>query len=396
MKIKMLGVAVLAAMGTACTPQPIDPTDIAEVTRANNDFGLSLLQQEHGDKPTENIFVSPLSVFSALAMTTNGADGQTLVDMENTLAFDGVSLTDMNAEYQTLIADLDKIDPKVDISLANSIWYRDGFDVKQDFVDAVQSNYEAEIQALDFSSPNAKDQINNWVDDKTNGYIDKIVEQITPSHVMFLVNALFFKGKWDEGFDSDNTQDRPFTLDDNTLVQAEQMMATESNRLVFRNQEVSLVEMPYKKEGFSLVLVKPENGTVDQLLSSLTMDDLNSWIGNVSESEVTIQVPKMKIEYESELNQSLIDLGMEVAFTAGAADFTGIADAELSISEVKHKTYLEIDESGTTAAAVTSVGVVETSLPIVEEYRFDSPFLIFLRERDSGLVLFSGKIMDPR
>lgn len=396
MKMNWLNLVILLALGTACSPRPINPSDIAEVTRANNQFGLQLLRQEHLDDPTENIFISPLSVFSALAMTTNGADGQTLVDMETALSFDGVSISDMNAEYQTLIADLDNIDPKVEINLANSIWYRNGFEVKPEFLDAVQQHYEAKIQSLDFSSPAAKDQINNWVENKTNGYIEEIVDQISPLHAMFLVNALCFEGQWEEGFQTDATQERGFSLEDSSFIQVEQMIATESNRLVFRNEEISLVELPYSKEGFSLVLVKPENGTVDQLLATMSMDDLNSWIGEVRESEITLQLPKMKVEYKSELSQSLINLGMESAFTPGVAEFTGISDTDLQISEVMHKTYLEVDESGTTAAAATSVGVRFTSLPMIEEYRFDSPFLIFLRERDSGLVLFSGKIMDPR
>ncbi len=388
---------LLVTLFTACQPVNVNPQEFSDVTRANNDFGLNLLLEEHKSKPTDNVFVSPLSVFSALAMTTNGADGQTLTDMENTLEFEGVSVGDMNEQYQILIESLEHIDPKVEVSLANSIWYKEGFDVKAAFLDITQNQYEAEVQQLDFSDPAAKDAINKWVDKNTNGYIDKIVDQITPSHVMFLVNALFFKGKWEEGFDDEDTRDRPFTLEDGSVVQAEQMFASETDRLVYRNQDVSLVELPYKKDGFSLVLVKPEKGTVDQLLSNLSMTDLNGWIGQVAEEEIQLQVPKMKIEYESTLNETLKNLGMEIAFEGGMADFTNIADAELSISEVKHKTYLEVDESGTTAAAATSVGVfVNTSIPITVDYFFDSPFLVFLRERESGLILFSGKIMDPR
>lgn len=380
----------------SCTTIQIDPAQFEDVTDANNSFGLNLLLEEHQEKPSENIFISPLSVYSALAMTANGASGQTLSEMENTLQFDGVSLSDMNAQYEQLITQLESADKKVEFTLANSIWYKDEFSVSPAFLNSISGPYQAEITSLDFSDPKAKDEINDWVRKETNGKIESIVDEITPAHVMFLVNALFFEGKWTEGFKESDTRDRTFTLEDNTAITVPQMASVETEYLVHRNEEVSLTELPYKEDGFSLVLVKPEGGTVDQLLQSMSMDDLTGWIDELTLQEISLRLPKMTIEYESLLNQSLQDLGIQTAFQAGRADFSNLGEGELSISKVLHKTYLEVDESGTTAAAATSVGVVATSFTPTVNFFYDSPFLIFLRHRESGLILFSGKIMDPR
>lgn len=387
---------VLAASLFCCNPMQIPPAQFEKVTTANNNFGLNLLLEEHKDKPTENIFISPLSVYSALAMTANGASGQTLSEMENALAFDGVSLTDMNAQYELMITQLEAADKKVEFNLANSIWYKDGFAVNPTFLNTISDAYQAEITSLDFSDPKATDEINDWVNKETDGKIDKIIKEINPDHVMFLVNALFFEGKWTEGFEESDTRDRTFTLEGNTTIMVPQMSSTETERLVYRNEDVSVTELPYKEDGFSLVLVKPENGSVDLLLNSMSTQDLDGWIDQLTSTEVSLRLPKMTIEYESLLNQSLQDLGIETAFLAGEADFSALGEGELSISQVIHKTYLEVDESGTTAAGATSVGIINTSVPVTIDYVYDSPFLIFLRHRESGLILFSGKIMDPR
>lgn len=379
----------------ACQTVTLNPKAYAELTRANNDFGLRLLQEEQTAYPDSNLLISPISVFSALSMTANGANGHTLTEMESTLGFGQATIDDINEEYRYLIEHVGRADNKVEVRLANSIWHHDDFSVRSGFLNTAKSDYAAEVEALDFADPGSPATINRWVDQATNGHIKEIIQQISSEQRMFLINALYFQGDWLVAFDEELVAMRPFRLADSSTVQLEQMISRETSRLAFANEEVEMVELLYGNGTFSMLLLKPRQESLADFLTNLRMSELESWMAQLSGQEINLQLPKLTLAYQTGLKDQLERMGMERAFSGGA-DFSNLSPQSVQITGVQHKTFLEMDERGTTAAAVTSVGIGVTSLPATPTFRFDSPYLLFLRERESGLIMFAGKILDPR
>lgn len=373
-----------------------DHQEVCELNAATAQFGLSVMQRLHQDEPDKNIIISPVSIATALSMTTNGARNVTHEEMMTTMKVGSWPQEKLNAAYQDFLTTVPEIDPKVRLNIANSIWYKEGFPVKQDFIDANRTFYQSEVKPLDFNSPGAPDAINNWVDDKTEGLIDKIIDQVPGNIVMYLINAVYFKGTWLRPFDKDKTEDRPFTKADGSKVTVE-MMNHGQTVLPYRGAEkYQAVDLAYGDSVFSMTVILPREGfSVDDIIADVdeTFWQEQNW--TFANQELFFAMPKFKLEYEATLNQPLSDLGMPTAFIGGLADFRNIAEAELSIDEVKHKTFIEVNEEGTEAAAVTSIGIVETSVPQIPYVILDRPFLLVIRENRLGSVLFMGKVMDP-
>ncbi len=377
-------------------PRPLDVSEVA-VVNANNRFGFDLLRELNAADPDSNIFISPLSASMALGMTLNGAAGSTYDAMRMTLGFGDLSNEAINQSYRGLIDLLVDLDPRVTFGLGNSIWYRQGFPVEQDFLDTTGEYFDAEVAALDFNDPASVGVINGWVADKTAGKIKEIIEPpIDPMTVMFLINAIYFNGTWTYEFDPAETEEAPFHRPDGSTVPV-MLMAQETDLAYVNNERYQAVDLPYGGEAYSMTVVLPrEDVSIDSLVAEL---DAGSWEAMLAGARVTgleLRLPRFKLEYEKVLNDALKALGMGVAFTGGAADFSRIAAGrELFISRVKQKTYVEVDEEGTEAAAVTVVEMRETSVPSGPPVmRVDRPFLFAIRERFSGTVIFVGKIVD--
>ncbi len=386
----------------APSPQPTvnldcnDHQEVCDLNVATAKFGLSLMQQLHQEQPDKNIIISPVSIATALSMTTNGARGVTKEEMLKTMKVDTWSQEQLNAAYQDFLTTVPSADPKVTLNIANSIWYKEGLPVKSAFVEKNQTFYNSEVTALDFSDPSAKNTINGWVNDKTEGLINKIVDQIPPQMVMYLINAVYFKGDWLRPFDTKMTGKRPFNLADGSTVEVDMMNKGQVRLPYLATQDFQAVDLAYGDSVFSMTLILPNQGVaMDQIIDGFddTFWQERNW--QFANREVLFSMPKFKLEYETSLNETLKAIGMPTAFDANMADFRDIAEAELFIDQVKHKTFIEVNEEGTEAAAVTSIGVGTTSVPQYPIVVLDRPFVLVIRENRLGSVLFVGKVMNP-
>ncbi len=370
-----------------------------QIVESNKKFGLNLFKkvvvQEDASK---DIFISPLSVSMALGMTLNGADGTTYDAMQQTLAFEGLTNEEINKAYHDLIDLLTKLDDKVLFEIANSIWYRNTFQVENSFLETNKNWFDAEISASDFNNPGTVDIINNWVSDKTHEKIKTIINNIDPNTVMFLINAIYFNGTWKYEFDKDDTYVTQFNLDNGSVADCEMMQITGEYKY-FRDSNVQIVDLPYGDGEFSMTVFLPARGNnINEFVNTLDESQWDYYLTNMQADSGTIELPKFKLEYKLTMNDVLKALGMEVAFNPSAANFSRInATAQLFISKVLHKTFVKVDEEGTEAAAVTAVIINLTSVGDLEKFnmRVDRPFVFTIRENHSGSILFIGKMMQP-
>lgn len=381
---------------TSTGPEPLRPLSQAEsrVIQSDNAFGLNLFAGLSSSASDKNIFISPLSVSMALGMTLNGADGETRAEMETALQKQGLSEEDINASYQFLIDALTNLDPKVKLNIANSIWYRDSYQVEQAFLDLNKSYFNSEVAALDFTDQASLGIINGWVDKQTNGLIDQILQQIKAEDIMYLINAIYFKGDWKYQFDASKTEDRSFfNIDASTSTVP--MMTMHHEIPYAANDDVSLIDLPYGDSLFSMTIVLPNNPEdLDTIAANLETATWDQWTQQLQPVELDIFLPRFKLEYKESLVGVLKSLGIDKAFDSAKADFTRISQLDdLHISEVLHKSFVEVNEEGTEAAAVTSVTIGVTSIgPEPTAFLVDRPFLFFIKERQTGSILFVGQV----
>ena len=389
----------------ACSHNPTKPDEgilrdltasEKKLTESDNRFGLKIFQQINSQEGNKNIFISPLSISMALGMAYNGAEGNTKEQMRQVLEYDDLNDREINESYKSLIELLSNLDPKVIFNIANSIWYRDGFEVEDEFINLNTSYFDAVVRELNFSDEGAADIINDWVSENTKDKIKEIVEKpINPLTIMFIINAIYFKGTWTYEFDEEYTTDDKFYLSDGSQITCE-MMHQKCDLGYFENDDFQVVDLPYGDEQYSMTVFLPKPGRdIDSLITDITDENWNRWLSFLSTQEVNLYLPKFKLEYYKKLNYDLQALGMTDAF--GNADFTRITkDGEIYISDVKHKSFIDVNEEGTEAAAVT---VIEFRVESVEDsptvMRIDRPFLFAIRENSSGTILFIGKIVEP-
>lgn len=379
--------------------KPVDLTDKqVQVINSSNTFGFDLFRTAYSNAEDKNNFmISPLSVSMALGMTRNGAEGNTLDSMTSCLRFSGMTDLEINQTYKFIIETFTTLDPKVKLSIANSIWYRNGFNVEQDFINTNSNYFNAQVSPLDFNSPGAVSTINSWVSDNTNKLIPTIIDQISNDMVMYLINAVYFKGQWKYRFDTKNTTGKPFHLADGSDITVPAMLG-DIKVPALSADNFTIVELPYGQGNFSMSILLPDaDASINDIVDELTLENWNSWKPLFSETEVSIQLPKFKFSYnEEKMKELLSSMGMGIAFDDSQADFTRINQAGgLYISEVKHKTFIETNEEGTEAAAVTSVGIEVTSVPEVLEFLVDRPFVFLINEKSSGTILFVGTVYNP-
>jgi len=367
-----------------------------KLVQAGNTFSFSLLSKCL-DGTVENRMVSPLSVSLALSMTLNGAAGTTLDAMQKALGLDGLTVAEINGIYSDLMAALVKADPTVTMNIANSIWIRKDFPVLDSFVQTNQSYYQAEVSRLEFNAA-ALTTINNWVSDKTNGKIPTILKEISSNEIMFLINAIYFNGKWKYQFETAKTANEQFTCKDKSVVSVP-MMKMENSFGYTVQQGYKAMKMPYGAEKFQMTLLLPDAGTTpDQLAAGLNPDKWSALNAALqTKTKIPVWIPKWKFSWNITLNDVLSKLGMAIAFDSNNANFSGInAQNQLFLTTVIHKTYMDVNESGTEAAAVTSVGVGTTAMPVdPPAFYLTRPFLFFITEEDTGAILFAGKVENP-
>ena len=341
--------------------------------------------------------ISPMSISLALAMVYNGTNGDTKKQMEDMLHKSGLTPDDINQSYKELVSALSSHDPKVELAISNAIFYRNTFSVKNDFITTNQNYYQAEVAGLDFTkTAETLNKVNGWVNTKTKGKIDKIIEQVNPEDVMYLLNAIYFNGEWQYRFDPKETIDMPFTKEDNQVVQVP-TMSIENPYKLYSHDSFQMLEMPYGSGKYSMLIFLPASGkNTNNVISLLTAENVNDWIAKMTEQKKKVYLPKFEFKFEESLVDELQVLGMTDAFNDAKANLSGISDAtKLVISEVMHKSYIKVDERGTEAAAVTGITIGVTSMPIDNSFRADHPFVFAICEKDTKAILFIGKVMNP-
>jgi serine protease inhibitor len=394
----LLLVAIIAsACNEATAPEgPITalPRELSaaesKVIEGSNDFAFDLFRTGNLAQHKANVFISPLSASMALGMTANGANGPTYDEMRSALRLAGATREEVGGGYKSLIGLLRGLDPKTNFTIANSIWYEQSLPVNASFLDESKQYFDAQVNALNFADPSAVTAINSWVSDQTNKKIPTILDSIAKDEVMFLVNAIYFKGIWQTQFDKAKTVDAPFHAADGTTAMVP-MMARAKGVQFTANADYSAVDLPYGNSAFTMTVVLPR-GDIDAFAESVDRQKWNSLVSSLHESDVEVFLPRFRMEWKRELNEDLQQLGMRLAFIGDEADFTRISPLgnHLYITKVVQKTFVDVDEQGTEAAAVTSVGIGLTSAP--PTFRADRPFLVVIRERFSGTILFIGKI----
>lgn len=361
----------------------------------DNDFAFDLFKTTCKFENESNVFVSPLSVSMCLSMVLNGANGETRAEMEKALHVAGFSPDDINDYCKTLREALIKVDPSTEMAIANSIWSRLGFPVKSDFLQVNKLNFNAEIKEADFNDPNTLKQINGWCAKNTNNKITEIIDYIPGDAVMYLINAIYFKGIWCSKFKESNTSDRNFYTEKG--VKQVKMMSQKSEFNYASDENADYLELPYGNKSFSMITMLPREGkTVDDVILNLNQDSWSAALENMYSVEVNLQLPRFKTECKYMLHEEILpSMGMELPFGPGA-DFSGISDVSVFISRVIHKTYLEVNEKGTEAAAVTAVEMKESSAGLgPRNYIVDKPFVLAIYEKSTGVILFIGKIGNP-
>ena len=366
-----------------------------KLVSASNGFAFSMFQQvASAENPETNVMISPLSISVALGMTLNGSAGTTFSAIRNTLGFDQLSQNEINANYKILIPFLLNADPLTVVKIANSIWYRNDFQPKQSFLDSCAAYFSVYLKQLDFSNPASLNTINSWVAANTNNKITQLLSQLKPDDVMYLINALYFKGNWTIKFKAAETQNAQFTRHNGQIITVPTMNNKNKFKL-FSNNDFSMLEMDYGRTNFSMNVLLPSSGkSTSDVINQLNASNFSLWCNNLQEvNDMQIALPKFRFEYEKSLDAMLKAMGMAVAFS-DTANFTGIStDLQLLITEVKHKTFIDVNEEGTEAAAATSVGIGLTSLP--PSFIANRPFIFVIREKETQTVLFIGRLSVP-
>jgi len=376
-------------------PRALTSSEV-EVISASNHFAFELARRVSADAPDRSFFLSPLSASMALGMTLNGADGNTFEEMRTVLGFEGLSREEINASYRGLLDLLLNLDSSVETVLANSAWIRSGFEVFDSFTDVLEADFDARVGVLDFNDPSSAEVMNGWASEATNGRIeDVIAPPIDPEAVMFLMNALFFKGTWTTRFDPGDTRTEPFHLRDGGTEDV-RMMRLEDEIIGYHSTDTYAVgELPYGGGAFAMTVVVPEEGVMlESVLQDLDGQEWEEMMGEMGEGLMNVEFPRFRLEYERSLVEDLKAMGMIDAFQPSTADFSRLTSTGgLFVDKVQQKTWVEVNEEGTEAAAATVVGIGITSAPRV--FRADRPFLFAIRERLSGTVLFLGAVVEP-
>ena len=359
------------------------------------EFFDRLFTEEALDKD-KNFMVSPLSLSMALAMTWNGAAGATKDEMQKTLKMYGFSDDDVNAYYKKLKEALLKTDPSTQLSIANAIFTNQNIAIKPTFIHTNQSFYNATVKPVDFSRTETVGIINQWASDNTKGLIKKVIEKTDRNDLMYLLNAIYFKGIWTSEFDKKDTSDKPFTYENGTRKNVKMMQQTAKFNYA-QDENLQLVQLHYGNEAFSMMVLLPAEGKKlkDVVTATLQESYWGKLRSGLSQAEVELSLPKFKTEYTKRLEQVLKNMGMGIAFTEGMADFSRMSDVPAFIDFVKQDTYISTDESGTEAAAVTTVGVGYTSVPSQPQkvvFNANRPFLYIIQENSTGSILFMGVV----
>jgi serpin B len=389
--------SLVTAQAVSAQPGMAQPP-FAKAARIGNAFGFKLMAETRKALPDSNVFQSPVGLALALAMVENGAKGETLTQMAQTLQQGGLALDQVNEANKSLMGQFLAPGRNCTLEIANGVWTLAGANIKPDFLAGARNTYQAEAASVNFQDTGVVKNINDWVSGKTHGKIPDMVKAPLDRDLRVIVmDAIYFKGAWAEPFDKKLTRDLPFTLANGTSVTHPRMSQT-GKLAYFENAAFQGVILPYAGRQISLVVLLPKAG-LDSLLQELTLENWEQWMTQFRPRQGTVQLPRFKLENTYDLKNELRAMGMTRAFSTDA-DFSGISDERLLISWVKQKTFVEVNEEGTEAAAVSGVGISAMSVQVRPEPPFsmvvDRPFYAAIRENGTGTILFHGAVFDPR
>ncbi|HTV95114.1 MAG TPA: serpin family protein [Steroidobacteraceae bacterium] len=384
-----------AALAVLCRADGTPPVEVSDAA-----FSFNLLRQLAQDQPATNISLSPYSAATVLEMVSNGAAGRTQEQMRQVLGTSGLSSANVNAAHKSIAGALKSASDQVVLETADAIWYRSGTKIRPEFIAVNQAFYDATVDPLDFSDPHAVDVINDWASDKTHGKIKHIADgMIDPGSArLFLADAVYFKGKWAHPFETKDTKDRPFYL--RSGAEKPVPMMTQTRHFDYRDgPDYQAVRLPYAGDNLAMYVFLPtSDSSLADLVGKLTGDAWERIRVEFRSANGTVVMPKFRIEYGTQLKRPLESLGMKLAFDAGQADFSGIAP-HLYISAAIQKTFVEVNEEGTEAAAVTGIAVTATALALPAppfQMIVDRPFLFLIEDRPTQTILFAGLVYDPK
>jgi len=377
-----------------------DSLDSTDIIDANNQFAIEFYSQIKDD---ENIFYSPWSIMTAFAIVNEGARGNTAEEMQSVFGFSS-NKTQRQNEFKSVNDELNQEDSSYSLQVANALWLADFFEPLKEYVDIAKKYYDSEVSAVDFVGNQGVDTINSWAAEKTNDKIKTILAPGSTNELTRLVitNAIYFKGTWVTQFNEENTREQNFTVDSDTLIKTQMMNLYQNQHLYGETESIKILELPYEGEKLSMLLLLPKeiDGIAD-LENSLSVENLNYWRDSLLEQELKIvSIPKFELETEYGLIPPLLKLGLNDAFDEKKADFSGIATSEqLFITSALHKAYVDVNEEGTEAAAVTAIRVGATSVdpnpPPVFTFVADHPFVFVIQDDSTGNILFIGKMSNP-
>jgi serine protease inhibitor len=381
---------------------PVDPVPISLTAdqvlliESENSFAFDIFKKVvESSGASENLIISPLSISYALSMTLNGANGATRDAMLEALRVNGMTPGTINNSYKNLSEALLNVDKRVLISIANSVWTENNFVVKKPFTDILTGFYNAEAKSFDITDPLAPTQINSWIETKTNGLIKKMVDQLNNNTVMLLINAIYFKGKWNSQFDKGKTVQQLFYKPGGTSLEVPMMKQT-SDYKIFNGEGFVLAEIPYGQGNFVMDVILPDDqNSVNSIIPLITNSSFKVWMNQLGQRKTDLSFPRFKFGYKKQFKDILTTMGMGIAFTDNA-DFSNISDLSLLINDVTHQAFIETNEEGTEAAAATIVDIGTTSMPADPFImNIDHSFLYIIRETSTNTILFMGRVVDP-
>lgn len=409
----LIGLAVLMIISAGCIqppipkPEPLDDSQstdsgVQEAVKGNNEFAMEMYSEIN--ESGKNLFFSPWSISSALAMTFEGAKAKTAEEMKTVLHLQGNDL-ERRSSFAKIFNALNKNNSDYELSTANALWAQENYPFLEDYVNTTKKYYSAEFTNMDFvnKTEESRKTINSWVEEKTNDKIKNLIPAGTLNEMtrLVLTNAIYFKGDWQTPFDKTKTKKENFKVNETTTVQAD-MMSLKEGKEKFNygeTEELQIIEMAYKGKELSMIALLPKNN-ISEVESMLSAEKLNEWKDSMHKKEVYVYFPKFKFETKYFIANNLSEMGMPTAFSSNA-DFTGMFDSSktnenLFISEVIHQAFVQVDEEGTEAAAATGVVMAGTAMPTDPiEFRADHPFIFIIQENSTGSILFMGKVIDP-
>lgn len=341
--------------------------------------------------------VSPLSVSYLMGMLANGAEGTTQKEILKTLGVGDMSLNSLNEAYRVVLNTASKLDKSTTINIANCIAVDKGIDLKKDFTHTVSTMYDAKVESLDFSNPKSKDKINTWCNSQTNGMIPSIIDQLSPSDVSVLMNAIYFDGSWTSKFEKSQTKEenfRGYTRD----IKRVKMMHQNDKFDYLDSEKFEAVNLPYGNRSYTMTVLLPKDGvSIEEMMSTLDAEKIRDIRRNMENCIVDLKLPKFTTSTETTLNNSISKLGASSMFSSSAANFKNMSDANVYVSKMLQKAKIEVSEEGTKAAAVTTAMVAMTSLkpdePRRVNFHANRPFVYVITDNKCGAIFFIGQYL---